>query len=89
MPFERFNPSYPHISLGWVVCGIDQADKVHYHPVKDQEPCGYFEIFFANQWWRRPDTYMAMSPYDWKKIDQLTPFDHTYTLELTDEHPLR
>lgn len=85
MPFERFNPSTPHISLGWAVCTIAEADKIHYHPAKPNEPCGYIEIFFADQWWRRPDTYSELSPYDWTKIEQPTPFQHQTTVNFTED----
>jgi hypothetical protein len=72
MAYERFNPSYPHFSLGWMVCTIDQADRSIYYSRKDGEPCGYWEIEFEGKFYRRPDTYAEISPYDWTLIDHFT-----------------
>lgn len=70
--YERFMPSSPEVSLGWVVCLIEEADRSIYLVKKDQEPCGYWEIEYDGKFYRRPDTYAMSSPYDWTKIEKFT-----------------
>jgi hypothetical protein len=70
MAIERFNPRVPHISLGWVVCSVHQAEKASYTPPIGKSPCGFWEIEVEGVKYKRPDRYSEMSPYDWTKIEE-------------------